>query len=158
MADKHYFLREDLEALNKSIRDIDDRIRDILQQAGSSCREGADTWHDNFEYEDAQRGASMWSNRLRELVALRASAELVVPAPTGREVLIGRTVTIEDESTKKKSTFQIGSYMILKKQVGREVISYAAPLASILIGAKVGDIRSGQIGGETKRFRVIKVD
>lgn len=158
MADRHYFLREDLEALNESIRDIDDRIRDVLRQSGDSCGEGADTWHDNFEYEEGQRGAYMWSNRLRELVALRATAELVIPAPSGNEVLIGRIVTIEDESTKDISTFQIGSYMILKRRSGREVISYAAPVAAILIGAKAGDVRKGLIGGVTMTFRIIKVE
>ncbi|MFH1643575.1 MAG: GreA/GreB family elongation factor [bacterium] len=157
MPNRHYFLKEDLEALNESIRDIDDRIRDILQQAGGSCQEGADTWHDNFEYEESQRGASMWSNRLRELVSLRASAHLIIPSLTGDEVLIGRTVTVEDEITKEKSTFQIGSYMALKKRTGQEVVSYAAPLASILIGAKVGESREGKVGGEIKKFKVIKI-
>ncbi len=157
--EKHYFLRDDLEALNESIHDIDERIKDVLQQAGGSCKEGADTWHDNFEYEESQRSAAMWSNRLRELVALRASAQVVTPAGTGEEVLIGRIITVEDCDTKETMKFRVGSYMILRnKKEGLESISYAAPLASMLIGAKENEVRSGIIGGEHKRFKISKIE
>lgn len=158
MTESHYFLREDLDALNESIREVDDRIREILNQAGGSCQEGADTWHDNFEYEDCQRSVAMWSTRLRELVALRKSAKLITPAPTGDEALIGRTITIQDQETKEVITFQIGSYMILKKRADREAVSYAAPLAVMFIGAKVGEIKEGEIGREKKRFMITKIE
>jgi len=157
--EKYYFLQEDFEALNRTIRDLDKKIKDILQQAGDACKQGADTWHDNFEYEEIQRQAVMWSNRLKELVALRAKAQIITPCSSNEEVLIGKIVTIEDCDTKEKMRFQIGSYMTFKgNRETVESISYAAPLANILIGAKEGEIKEGVIGGKYKRFKILKIE
>ncbi len=42
---KFYFLREDFEKLTALIREVSDRIREIGQEMGASCREGAETYH-----------------------------------------------------------------------------------------------------------------
>lgn len=157
MSEAHYFLREDLDALDRSIDEIDNRIKDILSQAGDSCKGRSDTWHDNFEHEDGRRSSFMWSTRLKELVAIKKNAKIVTPAPTGDEVVIGRTVIIRDEETQEISTFRVGSYMVLGDHEDQEVISYAAPLAKIIIGARAGDLREGQIGRGKKRFKIIEV-
>lgn len=158
MPEVHYFLAKDLDALDRSIQEIDDRIRDILGQAGDGCRGRSDTWHDNFEHEDGIRTSAMWSSRLRELISIRRSARLVTPTASGDEVFIGRTVTVEDQQTHEVSIFQIGSYMTLSRQDDdRGVVSYAAPLAKIIAGSKAGDIRQGEIGGQKKTFKILEV-
>ncbi len=98
MDSRYIFLREDFDALNQAITDNGSRVRVSLEQTGCS-QDGGDTWHDNFEYEEGQRGAAMWSQRVKRLNEIRAHAELFVPDPTGSQVFLGRTVTVEDQST-----------------------------------------------------------
>ena len=97
----------------------------------------------------------MWLNRLRELIHIRNNARVIQPDPQGDKVSIGRVVTIQDATTGETQTFKIGSYMIFKE---KEEISYNAPLVRMLIGAEVGDERTGKIGGKQKTFRIIKIE
>ena len=162
MSDTLYFLKEDLEGLDRAIKEVDERIHEILSEM-SGENDGGNTWHDNFAYEEGQRGATMWSSRLRELIAIRNNAQIVTPPALGNQISIGRTVTIEDCSTKETSHFRISSYMIFKKRGeaanGGEVedISYMSPIARILMGAKVGDVKEGAIGEKIKQLRVVKI-
>jgi transcription elongation GreA/GreB family factor len=154
----YYFLKEDFEALNAEIEKIADKIKEIGKEMGKSCQEGAETFHDNFAYEDGERQQYMWSTRIRELIRIRNQACVLLDPPRGDTVSIGRTVIVKDEHTGETRAIKIGSYMVLSKEEGKEVISYNAPLARMLIGAQVGDIRDAVIAGKKKRFRVLKIE
>ena len=45
-----YFLPEDFEDLNDQIEQICEKIKELGKEAGESCQEGAETWHDNFAF------------------------------------------------------------------------------------------------------------
>jgi len=154
----YYFLKKDFEALNVEIERIADKIKEIGKEMGKSCQEGAETFHDNFAYEDGERQQYMWSGRIRELIRIRNQARVLLDPPKGDTVSIGRTVTVEDEHTGETRAIKIGSYMVLSKEEDEEVISYNAPLARMLIGARVGDTREAVIAGKKKRFRVLKIE
>ena len=150
-----YFLPEDFEDLNDQIEQICEKIKELGKEAGESCQEGAETWHDNFAFEESQRQQYMWSNRLRELIRVRNNARVIQPSPQGDKVSIGRVVTIQDTATEETQIFKIGSYMILKE---KDEISYNAPLARMLIGAEIDDERTGKIGGKQKTFRILEIE
>lgn len=149
-----YFLEEDFEGLDAEINIILEKIKEIKKRIGESCKDGADTWHDNFGFEDGQREYSMWSKRLQELLYIKANAKVITPDFVNEKVDIGRVVTIQDEIKDKIQTFKIGSYMVFK---GQNKISYKAPLAIILINGKVGERRKGVIGGKIKIFKILKI-
>jgi len=149
----YYFLPHDFEELNAQIDRICTTIKEIGQEMGASCREGAETFHDNFAFEDGERQQYMLSNRLRELIKIRNNSR-VVNSSNGNKVSIGRIITIRDEITGEKQTFKIGSYMVFRDQ---NAISYNAPLARCLMGAEVGEIREGTIGGKKRQFVVLQI-
>jgi len=154
----HYFLEQDLLALEESIKDAERRVKESIKEIGESCREGAETFHDNFGYEEGTRNANMWSARLRELHDIMAGAVLFTPEKSGDTVAIGRIVTITDADSGETMTLQIGSYMTIaprKKDV--ESISYTSPMAIVLLGAKVNDIKTGGVGGKKRRFKIIEI-
>lgn len=153
----YYFLKKDFEALNAEIGKLADRIREIGKEMGKSCQEGAETFHDNFAYEDGERQQYMWSGRIRGLIHIRNQARVILEPQKGDTVSIGRTVTVEDENTGKTRIMKIGSYMVLTEKEG-EVISYNAPLARMLVGGRVGDIKESVIAGKQKRFRILKIE
>ncbi len=150
-----YFLKEDFKDLNNEVGVILEKIKETKKRIGESCKDGADTWHDNFGFEDAHREYNMWSKRLQELTYIKANAEVITPNPSGDKVDIGRVVKIEDETKKKIQTFKIGSYIVLK---GQNRISYKCPLAIILINGKVGERKKGIIGGKIKIFKILKIE
>ncbi len=153
----YYFLKKDFKALNTEIEKIADKIKEIGKEMGKSCQEGAETFHDNFAYEDGERQQYMWSGRIRELIRIRNQARVILEPQKGDTVSIGCTVTVEDERTGETRTMKIGSYMVLAKEEG-EVISYNAPLARMLIGARVGNMKESVIAGKKKQFRILKIE
>lgn len=151
----YYFLKEDFEDLIEKITGLTNQIRKIGQEMGASCKEGAETFHDNFAFEDGERQQYMLSKRLVELIRIRNNARVISPNKDSARVSIGKTIILKDEYTGKTQSVRIGSYMVLKNG---NAISYNSPLARILIGAKVGEIRNGKIGGREKKFSIIKIE
>jgi len=153
----YYFLKKDFDALNTEIEKIADRIKEIGHEMGKSCQDGAETFHDNFAYEDGERQQYMWSTKLRELIRIRNQTRVLLEPPKGDTATIGRTITVEDENTGGTLVMKIGSYMVLANEEG-EVISYNAPLARMLVGGRVGDIRESVIAGKKKSFCILKIE
>ena len=149
----NYFLREDFEELNGQIEAISTRVAEIGQEMGDSCQEGAETFHDNFAFEDGERQCYMLARRLRELLAARRRATIVEPGDMGR-VRIGSRVRCEDVETGEERTVTIGSYMVFRNG---DSISYRAPLARLLLGAEEGEDRTGTIQGRHRTFTVLEI-
>ena len=151
----YYFLKEDFEKLQTAIDEADQRARHHGREMGMSCDEGAETFHDNFAYEDSERRYKMWSRRLKELVEVRNGAHVVTPTNDDDRIAIGRTFTLLDFESDERRTFRVGSYICFDED--GMTISYRAPLARALIGALEGEIRSGDIGGETRCFKIVEI-
>lgn len=152
----YYFLKEDFEALNAEITKLADRIKEIGKEMGESCKEGAETFHDNFAFEDGERQQYMWSSRLRDLIRIRNQARITEPRKTDG-VSLGFTVTFRDEGNGEMYTLKIGSFMVPKER-GENVISYNSPLARALVGGKVGETREAVIGSGKKNFHILKIE
>jgi len=148
-----YFLAQDLEKLNEQIYSISGKIREIGHEMGLSCEEGAETYHDNFAYEDGERQQFMWSSRLRELIKVKNCARVVAPGTAAPRVALGSRVSIIDLDSDEEKFFIIGSYMTFDQSS----VSYAAPLGRILVGAVAGEERSGMIAGRRRRFEVLEI-
>ena len=149
----YYFLQNDFEALARQIRAIDGRIKEIGQEMGASCEEGAETYHDNFAYEDGERQQYMWSHRLKELLTVKNLARIVASEQKPERVSIGCSVTVLDLDADAEKEFAIGSYMNYRD----DVVSYAAPLARLLMGGKVGEYKVGTIAGKERHFEIISI-
>lgn len=146
------FFKDDLDALDLKIKEIEATIREAGQQMGAATEDG-EREHDNPELDDAQRRFQMWSGHLRELNDIRKQAELVDPADiTADRVSIGCDVTFVDQDDIQR-TVSIGSYL----PANNSTISYNAPVAKILIGQKVGEYHEGTIAGKHVEFEVISI-
>ena len=149
------FLRKD-DALIAKIEELAGELKEAGQEKGRWANQSAETWHDNFGYEQEEQHQWAVSERLEDFVAMRNDAEIVdhrVPD----EVDIGAEVTIRDTRSGEQKTFVIGSYQVLDQQHDNE-ISYAAPLARPLIGATVGEEREVTIGDQVTVYRVVGID
>lgn len=150
----YYFLEADLQALNAQIAEVVKRLRDIGQEMGDAVGQSSESWHDNFGHEDATRQYGMWSERLRELSAIRDNAQVIVPVAAPHTVVIGSKVTYVDAEGEKK-TVQIGSYRVPD---GKQDVSYISPIARILMGGRVGEEVTGKLVGKEVAFEIVQID
>ncbi|MBU0625391.1 GreA/GreB family elongation factor [Patescibacteria group bacterium] len=151
----YYFLQPDYDQLWAQVDDLRDRIRQAKEVAAESTEQSSETWHDNYDFEEHQRQIMMLSQYLESLVKILNEAE-VVAGIVGDEVGLGSRVTVEDLATGQMFTYFIGSYMCLGDDIG--YISYISPIASVLFGAKAGEVKSGLVGSTEKTYRLISID
>jgi transcription elongation GreA/GreB family factor len=149
------FLRKDYDALLAKIEELAGALREAGQEKGRWADQSAETWHDNFGYEEEQRQEWTLSDRLEDFVEMKNDAEIMQWRATD-EVDIGSRVTIRDTRTDEERTFVVGSYQVLDPHENE--VSYAAPLAKPFIGATVGEEREVTIGDESSLFRVVAID
>ena len=117
---------------------IEDRTRE-LRAAASSARAAAD----RAALASAERDLRYWTQRL-------ASAELVPVATCGDTVRFGCEVTVDIDG--KEQTYVIVGEDESEPKAGR--ISYVSPIASALLGCRVGDVvRLGASAAEITAIR-----
>lgn len=150
------FLRKDHDALLAKIDELAVALREAGEEKGLWADQSAETWHDNFGYEEEQRQQWALSQRLEEFVEMKNAAQIVERRAMG-EVDIGSQVTIRDTETGEQSMFVIGSYQVLDREHENE-ISYAAPVAKPLMGARVGEEREVAIGDRAAVYRVVGIE
>jgi transcription elongation GreA/GreB family factor len=150
------FLRKDYDALLAKIEELAEALKQAGQEKGLWANQSAETWHDNFGYEQEQQREWALSERLQEFVDMKNEAEIVDHRPV-EQVDIGATVTIQEVASGERKRLVVGSYQVLDQQHADEV-SYAAPLAKPLLGAIVGEEREVTIGDRTATFRVVGIE
>ena len=150
----YYFLPEDFKKLNREVEHIICRIKQIGRDMGASCEEGAETYHDNFAYEEGERQQAMWSRRLREFMKVMENAQIISPEKKSEKVALGSKITICNENTQEEKTFVIGSYMTFDDPGS---ISYNSPLGSQLIGASEGDVCECSIAGKKRLYEIVAI-
>lgn len=150
------FLRKDYDALLAKIDELVEAMRKAGEEKGEWANQSAETYHDNFGYEEEQRQQWTLSDRIDDFVRMKDDAELV-EAHAVDEVDVGSRVTIEDCSRGERRTLLIGSYQVLDPEDDDEV-SYAAPLAAPFLGATVGEQREVEIGGQKTAYRVVAIE
>jgi transcription elongation GreA/GreB family factor len=150
----YYFLKDDLDALDKQIAELLTTIKETGQEMGASTQETSETWHDNFGFEDSSRRFAMLSERYRQLTQIRKAAVPVTEKPPGDKVAVGCRVYLEEEDGSLR-TIKIGSYFTF---ADKSAISYNSPIAQIAMGASVGDIVEGNIAGKFRVYTIMKIE
>jgi transcription elongation factor GreB len=143
-------------------RRLDARLEHTLQAyqdviaSNSDAAEAGDTsvWHDNFAYEENQRLMHQLGRRVHDLRALLERVQ-IVPVPTATSVTIGVRVHIRDVESSDEQTFVVASFE--DGMPAEQRVSYTAPLAAALLGARPGETRSALIAGRDREFEIIAV-
>lgn len=94
---------------------------------------------ENAEYDAAKERQGMIEGRIGEIQGKIAGAEIINPAEIKSDrVVFGAYVSILDQESEEKSTYQIVG--VDEADVKKGMISILSPLARALIGKKVGDV------------------
>ncbi len=141
-------LEEELKHLKSAARP--EAIRAIAQ-----AREHGDL-SENAEYHAARERQSFIEGRVLELEdKIARSVVIDVSSLSGDSVKFGATVTVVDEDTDEKLTYQLVGEMEADVKQGRLAIT--APLARALIGKQVGDSVDVSTPKGEKAYEVLKI-
>jgi transcription elongation factor GreA len=130
--------------------------RPRIVQAISEARAHGDL-SENAEYHSAKEAQSHNEGRIVELEDLLQRAEVIdVTKLSGATIKFGATVTVVDEDTEARKTFQIVGEPEADVKAGR--MSIASPTGRALIGKKAGDVIEVATPGGGKSYEVLKVE
>jgi transcription elongation factor GreA len=111
---------------------------------------------ENAEYHAARERQGFIEGRLAELEDKISRAEVIDPsALSGKDVKFGATVTLADEDTDEKITYQIVGED--EADIKERRLSVTSPLARALIGKKVGDSVEVSTPRGSKSYEITRV-
>ena len=111
---------------------------------------------ENAEYQYAKEQQSLIEGKISELETTISQAEIIdVSKLSGKEIMFGATVKIEDNKTGEQSTYQIvGEY---ESDIKNKKLSINSPMARGLIGKSKNDIVEINSPKGIKLYTVISV-
>lgn len=107
---------------------------------------------ENAEYQSARQEQEKNENRISEIEAILANAEVITaPKPNGK-VVIGSTVKLKNGSVKE---FQVVGTVEADPLNGK--ISDESPIGKALLGKKVGDEVEIKTPAETSHYKIVEI-
>jgi transcription elongation factor GreA len=142
--------------MQEELRTLKSVERPSIIKAIAAAREHGDL-KENAEYHAAREQQSFVEGRIIELEDKTSRMDIIdVLSLKGRQIKFGATVTMIDEETEEKSTFQIVGEYEADPADGK--ISVTSPIARALIGKSVDDSVEVITPRGQKDYEIVKVD
>lgn len=143
------------ESLQEELKNLKTVERPSVIKAIEEARSHGDL-SENAEYEAARERQSFVEGRVADIEDKLRRAEVIdVSKLSGKEVKFGAFVTIEDEDTDEKSSYQIVG--VDEADIDNGLLSVSAPLGRALIGKTVGDTVEVTTPRGTKAYEITRV-
>lgn len=141
--------------LEEELRHLKSVERPAVIRAIAEARDHGDL-SENAEYHAARERQSFIEGRVAELEDKIARAEVIdVSKLSGKEVKFGATVTLLDEDTDEKASYQIVGQD--EADIAARRLSVTSPLARALIGKRVGDTIEVTTPGGSKSYEITRI-
>ncbi|MGE0120130.1 MAG: transcription elongation factor GreA [Dongiaceae bacterium] len=141
--------------LEEELRHLKQTERPAVIRAIAEARDHGDL-SENAEYHAARERQSFIEGRVAELEDKIARAEVIdVSKLSGKQVMFGATITVIDEDTDEKNSYQIVGPD--EADVKAKRLSITSPLARAVIGKKVGDTVEVTTPNGSKSYEIVKV-
>ena len=142
-------------ALEEELKRRQQVERPRIIQAIAEARTHGDI-SENAEYHAAKDAQALNEGRIAELEDRLSRAEVIdVSKLSGNTIKFGATVTLVDEDTDEKKTYQIVGESEADVKAGR--VSITSPTARALIGKKIGDSVEVNTPGGGKSYEILNV-
>lgn len=126
-----------LQKLQDELKHLKNVERHDIIKAISEAREHGDL-SENAEYHAAREQQGFIEGRIKELEDKIARAEVIdISKLSGKDIKFGAKVTLIDDDTEEKFTYQIVG--IDEADITKGLLSIGSPLARALIGKSVGE-------------------
>jgi transcription elongation factor GreA len=141
--------------LEEELRHLKQNERPAVIRAIAEARDHGDL-SENAEYHAARERQSFIEGRVAELEDKIARAEVIdVSKLSGKQVMFGATITVVDEDTDERNSYQIVGPD--EADVKAKRLSITSPLARAVIGKKVGDTVEVTTPNGSKSYEIVKV-
>lgn len=155
MSEKIPMTADGLARLEDELRQLKNVARPEVIRAIAEAREHGDL-SENAEYHAARDRQSFIEGRVSELEDKIARAEVIdVKKLSGKTVMFGATVTLIDEDSEEKLTYQIVGEDEADVKQGR--LAVTAPISRAIIGKKVGDVVEVNTPKGEKAYEISRV-
>ena len=142
-------------ALGEELKRRQQVERPRIIQAIAEARTHGDI-SENAEYHAAKDAQALNEGRIADLEDKLSRAEVIdVSKLSGNTIKFGATVTLVDEDTDEKKTYQIVGESEADVKAGR--VSITSPTARALIGKKIGDSVEVNTPGGGKSYEILNV-
>ncbi|MCX8231822.1 MAG: transcription elongation factor GreA [Alphaproteobacteria bacterium] len=142
--------------LEEELRRLKNEERPSVIKAIEVARAHGDL-SENAEYHAAKERQAFIEGRLEEIESKVSRAEVIDPSTlSGTTVMFGATVTIVDEETDEKSTYQIVGTE--EANIKEGLLSIAAPLARALIAKSVGESVDVQAPKGSRSYEILSLE
>lgn len=155
-AQKYYFFPEDFLLLEKRIKEAQEAIRRLKEPLADRRGQGSLNPGESSTFMAVSQENSMKCHALERFMNIHRHAVMTKGANDRKKVGIGSTVIFQNLESRKKETYRIGSYMVFQK-TDPPTISYDSPLAQLLMDAKPGEKREGQVGDRQRSLKILKI-
>jgi len=156
MSEKFPMTAPGLARLEEELKHLKTTARPQVIRLIAEAREHGDL-SENAEYHAARERQSFIEGRVGELEDKVARAEVIdISSLSGDTVTFGATVTLVDEDTEEKLTYQLVGELEADVKEGRLAIT--APLSRALIGKEVGDSVEVNTPKGEKAYEILKVN
>ena len=141
--------------LEEELRHLKMNERPAVIRQIAEAREHGDL-SENAEYHAARERQSFIEGRVGELEDKISRAEIIdVSKLSGKQVKFGATITVVDEDTDEKNSYQIVGPD--EADIREKRLSITSPLARAVIGKKVGDTVEVTTPNGSKSYEIVKV-
>jgi transcription elongation factor GreA len=141
--------------LEEEIKHLKSVERPAVIQAIAEARTHGDL-SENAEYHAAKERQGFIEGRMMELEDLISRAQVIDTTKlSGGQIMFGATVTVVDEDTAEKATYQIVGDFEADVKKGR--VSISSPVARALIGKEKGDTVEVNTPGGGRSYAIKKV-
>ena len=127
----------------------------VINAIAEACAQG--DLSENAEYEVAKDRQGFIEGRIQEVEGKLSASQIIDPSElnAGGRVVFGATVTLEDEASGTKVTYQIVGEDEADIKLG--LINIGSPIARALIGKEEGDSVEVQAPGGARHYEVVAV-
>jgi transcription elongation factor GreA len=141
--------------LEEELRHLKLNERPAVIRQIAEAREHGDL-SENAEYHAARERQSFIEGRVAELEDKISRAEVIdVSKLSGKQIKFGATITVVDEDTEEKNSYQIVGPD--EADIREKRLSITSPLARAVIGKKVGDTVEVTTPNGSKSYEIVKV-
>jgi transcription elongation factor GreA len=141
--------------LEEELRHLKMNDRPAVIRQIAEAREHGDL-SENAEYHAARERQSFIEGRVAELEDKISRAEIIdVSKLSGKQIKFGATITVVDEDTDEKNSYQIVGPD--EADIREKRLSITSPLARAVIGKKVGDTVEVTTPNGSKSYEIVKV-
>jgi transcription elongation factor GreA len=141
--------------LEEELKHLKHVERPAVIKAIAEARDHGDL-SENAEYHAARERQSFIEGRVGELEDKIARAEIIdISKLSGKQVMFGATVTLVDEDTDEKSSYQIVGPE--EADINKKRLSITSPLARALIGKTTGDNVEVTTPNGSKSYEIVRV-